>query len=272
MPTNALSLVGFLDHPAAINHLRNDCVLPDTSDAALTDEWNTARARLGPAIANAGKPDIQPIPSAHEPHIEQLLEQWQPGPGILFQLVEIDPLLALQSTVDRERADHHCGAFNRPPQLAELVPCCLPLGVQTETIQFVRGPQSLIVRARSLNVELQAQGMLASNTIGIQFGLSLAYVHVVRFNGKCYLHNGIQRTYGARIAGATHIPCVFRDVADHAAVGIKTDGATFSATLLESNNPPTLAHFTQGRAHRVRMKIKSRVLHVSWAEYVVPEE
>lgn len=275
MPTPGLSLVGFMDQQQAINHLRNDCVPADPSDAALVLEWTSAKAKLGGPIPNAGTPDIQDIPAAYAGHIQQIIDGWTKEgfggwPGTTFKFIEIDPLLAYQFAIDADRSDHHCGAFSNPPKPEELMPVCLPLAPQLENIQSVRAPQSLIIRARSLNVQLRDQGMLAPNAIGITFGVSVPYTHVVRHNGRCYLHNGFHRAYGARLAGATHIPCVFRDVPDHASVGLRP--GTFQASLLESVNPPTMAHFTQGRAYDVRVKIKSRVLHVSWAEYVVPEE
>ena len=75
-----------------------------------------------------------------------------------------------------------------------------------------------------------------------------------------------------RNAGATHIPCLVRDVNDAGAAGIRNNGSTFTEDLLTSGNPPTLAHFTQGRAYDVNLKQKIRVLHVSWSDYVVPIE
>ena len=277
MPTHGLSLVGFMDQPQAIHHLRNDCkpANANVDDAALIAEWQVARQHLGAAIDNAGNPNIQEIPQAHQAHLQQILQMWQQSPapwmlGASFKLVEIDPLLAYQFTVDADRSDQHCNGLENP-SLDQLVPLCLPLAPQIEAIQSVRAPQSLIIRARSLNVQMLDQGKLAENAVGITFGLSAPFVHVVRFNNRCYLHNGFHRAYGVRRSGATHIPCVFRDLTDPGAVGIRPP-QTFSQQLLESDNPPALGHFTQGRAHQVQIRLKSRVLHVSWAEYVVPEE
>ncbi len=130
------------------------------------------------------------------------------------------------------------------------------------------------MRSRNLNVHLSAAGLFPAgdNTAaGIIFGLSVPLVHVVRLNGRCYLHNGFHRVYGARMAGATHVPCVFRDVPDEASAGIAPPG-TFDRMLLESANPPTLAHFTNGSAHVVQLRAITRVLHISWAEYAMPTE
>src|SRR5208282_2577442 len=105
---------------------------------------------------------------------------------------------------------------------------------------------------------------------GIQFHSSMPFVHVVRYNGRCYLHNGFHRTVGVRKAGATHVPCILRDVNTISEVGI--DGDTFPVHLMESANPPTVGHFTQNRAWSVTLRNYSRILHVSWAEYMVPDE
>jgi hypothetical protein len=42
--------------------------------------------------------------------------------------------------------------------------------------------------------------------------------------------------------------------------------------LLESNNPPTVSHFTLGRAHAVTLRATTRILHLSWAEYGMYDE
>jgi hypothetical protein len=108
--------------------------------------------------------------------------------------------------------------------------------------------------------------------MGIKFGMSVPFAHVVRYKGRCYLHNGFQRAYGARQAGATHIPCLFSDVGDWEAVGLKHDNSTFQPDVMEAPNPPTVAHFTQGRAYPVALRIFSRFIHVSWSEFALPEE
>ncbi len=279
MPTSGLSLIGFMaDQAHALQFLKNSCVPTDGSDAALLAEWSRAQLNLGPAMPNAGYPDIQdPPPGAihhitalkNIPHIAMMLA----GPlfGVDFKFVEIEPLLAFQLAIDVERSTHHCGGFNRPPDVQQLLAVCLPLHPPTDQLQIIQSPQSAIVRAKGLNLTMVAQGINAGFA-GLQFGFALPLVHVVRFNGRCYLHNGFHRTYGARLAGATHVPCIFRDVGDALSAGVREDGATFNIATLESSNPPTVGHYTQGRAHPVAMRAVSRVLHVTWADYILPDE
>lgn len=280
MPSPGLSLVGFLDQQNAINHLRQACVLPDTSDPALIAEWSAARAKLGPPVAKAGAPDIQPLPAAGIAHVAQLTQQpWVQQAlqhqgallGASFQLVEIEPLLAFQFTVDTARSAHHNGGSPAKPNFDELLNICLPLQQAVEQIDIQQVPGSMMLKSRSLNLKMLAYGFMHGAFLGVHVGLALPFVHVVRHNGRCYLHNGFHRTVGLRIRGATHVPCVVRDVPDHQSVGL-APGGTFDAALMESIDPPTLSHFVNGRAHQVTLKSYHRTLHVSWAEYATTHD
>jgi hypothetical protein len=276
MPTAGLSLVGFMPRDLAIRHLREACVAPDPSDPALEAEWVAAKAKLGAPIAGAGHPEVLDLPPEAADHMAKLAEGWEEvfkkGAPPEFKLVEIAPLLAFQFIVDGPRSEQHCGPFSKPPESDELLAAALPLSPTEESIQSQQLPQSIVLKARSLNVRSLAQGMIEPGVFGMQIGLSLPFVHVVRFNGRCYLHNGYHRCYGAAIQGATHIPCQFRDVGSPAEAGVAGYGATFPLDLLESNDPPTMAHFAQGRAHTVAVRATTRVIHISWAEYGMYDE
>jgi hypothetical protein len=281
MPTNGLSLVGFMDQADALNHFKSACVSGNKNDAQLITDWQTARANLGAAFPNAGRPNIQAIPAAHQPYLQQLTQTLTPNPvfasllnqGATFQLVEVDALLAFQFTVDTDRSNHHCGSISRPPTMDELLKLCLPLNWSAEAYFWDIQGQSAVFTSRSLNLQILSAGAnTATGFAGIQFGFMPPMVYVTRYNGRCYLSNGFHRAYGARSAGATHIPCLFHDVSDYHIAGIRDDGGTFRLPLLESGNPPTVAHFTQARAHSVPLRVTRRVLHVSWANHVVFDE
>ena len=279
MATAGLSLIGFSDDPnQALQFLRQICVPSIDTDTALLSEWVAAKGKLGGAIPDAGKPEVLPIPPAHDEYIAALkalpvLQNLLSGPlaGSTFQLVEINKLLAYQIMIDQVRSRHHCGKLSQPPSLEQLLTICLPIEAPSDSMQILQQQQSVIVKSRGLNLSVIAQGFFGGFA-GLQFGFALPFAHVVRHNGRCYLHNGFHRTYGAALAGATHIPCLFRDVHDHNNVGIRTDGSTFSAAILESTNPPTLAHYVLERAHPVQVRAFSRILHVSWSEYSMPDE
>ena len=285
MPTPGLSLVGFMNQAEAINHLRVSCVPtgPD-DDATLTAEWNAAKATLGAPIPRAGNPTIQPMPGAHQPHIQQLQQAaWAvpmfqgPWQASTFHLIEIETLLAYQFTVGTTRAAPHYAGLPNPPTVDQLLPICLPLAETVDLThlsqhQFAQG-RSIILKTKGLNFRILDQGLFQqANIFGIRVGPAFPIVQVLRFNGRCYLHNGFHRAYCARMAGATEMPCMLRDVGTADEVGIRTDGNTFPLALLESANPPTVGHFTQQRAHPVGLRAMTRILEISWADHVLPDE
>jgi hypothetical protein len=214
MPTPGLSLVGFMEHQHALNYMRANCVMPDISDVALTTEWTTAKGKLGPALDGVGYPDIQPIPHRDEPYIQQLLQQpWvQQGlagyPGASFQVVEIDPLLAFQFHILTDHSDGHCNTLGLGPGIADLLPIFLPQAAPAASLRFSGQGQSLLIAADSLNVRITAQGWFqAESKVGIQFGISMPFVHVVRFNGRCYLINGFHRAFQLQADWVPSSPC-----------------------------------------------------------------
>jgi hypothetical protein len=275
MPTPGLSLVGFLDQPLALAHLSKACVPANADPAALIAEWAAAQARLGAPIATAGTPDIRPIPATHDAYAQLVLANpifgaGAPLTGATLQMVEIDPLLAYQITVDSNRSAHHAGALSSPPTLDELLACCLPTTPSQENFDVYPGLNSLVLKARSLNVRA-FNGFWVNNAMGVQFGVSIPFTHVARHGGGCYLLNGYHRAVSVRRAGATHMPCVFRDVPDHSAIGLNPP-EFFSVARLQQPNPPTVGHFTQGRAYHVSLRQHSRIVHISWAENALPDE
>lgn len=279
MPTPGLSLVGFMDEPLALSHLKTSCIPANPSDAALIGEWNAARARIGNPFPNAGQPDIQPIPAPHDAYIQNLVQidwlapllagHWQRA---TFQLIELDPLLAFQFSVDTARSAHHCQPLQNVPDVAALLPICLPAQLPNEPVHAHQQGQSFIIKSRNLNFRIIQDGPLGPNAIGIAFGWSPPLMHVVRYNGKCFLHNGFHRAYGLRLAGCTHAPCILRDVQSVAEVGIKDDNSTFPASLFDSNHAPTLGHFSQGRAWNVTLRATTRIMHIGWSEYAMIDE
>lgn len=281
MPTSGTSLVGFLPQQEAINLLRNSCVVSDPSDAALSIEWAIAAARLGAPTPNAGNPDIQPIPAGGLVHIAKLVhEPWVMSAlqgslaGAAFQMVELKPLLAFQFNVDLARSSHHNGGASSQPTVDELFNMCLPLTPIIENVRPYAQQNSVMIHSKGLNFQAVESGILqkAEGTfVGLRVGVSLPLMHVVRHNGRCFLHNGFHRAVGLARRGVTHAPCIFRDVLDYGAVGIRP-GMTFEPPLLESANPPTVAHLADGRANDVQMKVFTRTLHISWADHITTDD
>lgn len=288
MPSAGLSLVGFLDQARAIDHFKTVCVVADGSEAALVAEFTAARQRLGPPVPNAGYPDIRPMPQGLQAHADKLKQQaWVAAilPEIeqaSVQFIEIDPLLSFQLSLNIAHADRPFQASSSPPSAQELSQICIP--VKQPAPEFVASrvaadSQSVIIKSQSLDLQFKQVGLFEMNLGGLnvhvggaKFHRGLPLMHVVRFNGRCYMYNGFHRAIGARRRGATHIPCVFRDVQTAEEAGLRPDMVRLQREVLESPNPPTLAHFTQGRAYPVQLRRRSRILHVTWSQYIVADE
>lgn len=284
MPTPGLSLVGFLDQPAALEHFRRACKPVNDSDAALIAEWNAAKALLGAPIVGAGNPATQPIPVSHHGYILQVEQAHNIAPGVTFALVEIEKLLAFQTTISTAQSARHCGTLGvNPPTIDELLQICLPINPPLPDYVVTPGQNSILITGNDLNLVAVLGGHFRFNPPtgapasayppvgGIVIGARLPLVHVVRFGGRHYLHNGFHRVYGVARAGATYVPCLIRDAVSEADAGINPPG-TFGAAMLASNDPPTLGHYVQGRAYTVPLRVFARAMHVSWGEHNYPTE
>ncbi len=285
MPTPGLSLLGFLNQAAAVGYLQKTCVpSPVAAPQDLVSEWQKAQARLergNPAVAAPGQPDIQLLPAAAREYEAELRQQkWVRdvladfGPSARFAMVEVDPLLAMQFHIDTDRAGERSAGLGRPPALSELLKLCLPfVPPALPPTVLLRQEGALLLKSAAHDFGPRRYGLFqgADNVAGVAVGTPPPGVAVARLNGRYYLCNGFHRAYGARLAGATAIPCIVRDVPHAATIGIQ-EGETFALSLLESADPPTLAHFTGGRAFEVRLRRHVRVMTVSWTSFLMPEE
>lgn len=276
MPFPAICLLGFMSEDEARNYLRNACVLDDDSDEALKAEWEAAKQKLTGGPTNPGNPDIRDLDDEATKHVEALRSgPWKQvidaNPTWDFKLVEIAPLLAFQFSILTDRSTNHCDPLGDDPSMAQLLELCLPSTPSNPSAHVSRGPQSVMIQSRDLNLRVTGAGLI-NNMMGMNFAFALPFVHVVRFNGRCYLLNGYHRSYGAGCAGTSHVPCIFTEAATPEEAGIRPDGTTFSQAVMESDSPPTLHHFTSGQTQAVQLKPLNRVLHVSWSEYLVPDE
>lgn len=271
----------------AIDYLRHECVpaADRGGDAALLAEWQAARAKIGPPFRNAGHAAVLDLPAEAQPYMDELVKQpWVADrlrnvEDASFRLVEVDPLLANQFSIGTDRLT----PFNEgpgAPGMADLLRLCLPMAhppLEYQASPVSSHSTSVMLTSRRRDFTFRRFGVFASERaqmtlVGARVELPLPFVHVVRLGGRCYLHNGYHRAYSARLAGATHVPCFLRDVADLKASGLPDDGSTFPPSLLASKNPPTMAHYTQGRAHHVALRVKRRIIHVTWHQYLVDAE
>lgn len=282
MPVEGRSLLGFMDPAFAIPYLQQATIPPDPSPDALHAIWEQARGQLGEPTNHPGEPEMLDLGPEHHAHLQAVaasprLQNGFDGQPYEFKLVEIDPLLAYQFDVNIERTEHLCAELGDPPSVATMLPVCLPTSLENIPFQLQGTGNSVVVVGRSANLKIQAHGQIGMDAnfgvllFGVAVGVSGPWVHVVRFEGRTFLRNGFHRVYGAKRAGATHVPCIVVNAPNWEFVGARGQGGTFERELLESDDPPTLAHYAEGRAWPVQLRRPTRIIEVSWSEYLLPE-
>lgn len=275
MATPGLSLVGFMARDEAINYLSRECAPANPDPAVLEAEWQVAKARILAPVGNAGNPSIRAIPATHDAYVQQLKNgpEWQgvfaANPHWEIKFIEAAPLLAYQFAILNRASSSHGAQLGLAPSVDDLLKTCLPLSPTAESFSVVQTMNSVLVQTRSLNVRPQPLFMPQPGTFVLQVGGALPFAHVVRFKERSYLHNGYHRAVAALAAGSAEIPCVFRDVATEAEIGIGP--GTFDLQALEAANPPTLHHYASGQAHPVDLVIKTRTIHLTYTDWVTPE-
>ncbi len=292
--SDGLSLFGFLQQEPAINYLRGLCALQSQTKRACLACWHEARAKLGAPFAGAGQPAISEIPRGFEPYLDGVRANPRYADTIgtvaaSFKMVEIDPLLAYQFHIELGRAGDACAGRPPNPPIEDLLSRCLPqapIGPPALAANVTEDRTNRTVRITSSNLNLRVIGWGPARDpqsgdlvfdpgkflfmAGITFGESSSLLQVVRFDGRCYLKNGYHRVYALRRLGATQVPCVFLEATDYSQVHTEKPGRTFARSLLESANPPTIGHFTQGRAYNVPLRSWLRLIQLQWSEDLTP--
>lgn len=285
MSLQGLSLIGFVkDERGAIGYLQRACVPPSGSNqSALRKQWQDATRQLGAPFPNAGTPTVESVPSQFDGYLGGVKSRREYAGAFKdknwkFQMVEVAPLLAFQYHVLVDHSDNRCATVKDVPSIDEMIKLCLPQQPENYQIQTTVTDRSAVIKCSNLNVNIGARGVIeidprGPKPIGILVSGNLPFVEVSRFNGYCYLRNGYHRAYGLARRGATHIPCVLRDVASIDETGVKEDGSTLgSAIMHDANNRPTLGHFIQNRACAVAIRKMERIITVNWSECVVDDE
>jgi hypothetical protein len=278
MPTTGLSIFGFYPTDIASQYLTKVCRAEDASPEALAATWQAARQRLGAAQIKAGSPEVKEVPQECAGHLQALMAhplmarfQADFAGQCQVKMVEIRPLLAVQTHVERKRCSGlHDAKGAKPLQLMER---CLPLGGQQFQVTWEqdRTGRGLLIRHPDFN--LQTFGGTGTTTpegalvVGPVIGVGAPWVHTLELDGRVYLRNGYHRAVGLMEAGHTHMPCLM--LKGHRSQ-LSVDG--FADDIMQSENAPTLGHFDEARATEVQLRKGTKVISISWTEFLVPEQ
>ena len=167
-------------------------------------------------------------------------------------------------------------------RIAEVITICLPKA-QTKTARAAhrvvsQQRNSIFIRTRKADVEMFSPDLVTIEENGYQhiFASTGHFRSSMWFGSADGILSGPDIIgYSARQNWRQHIPCLVRDLSNSdGADGFTTsfDWLMMPRRLLESANPPTVAHFLRGRGHDVMMRATSLVVQVRWACHVMPDE
>lgn len=278
MPTAGLSLFGFYRLDVAIQYLTNSCKMGNTSPEALTEVWTAARQRLGEPAAAPGKPATMPMPKSCEQYVATLqstplMARFQADFGeCSVRMVEIKPVQSIQVHVERQQcAGSHSLKGATPAQLLER---CLPIAGASGQVKWEQDTtrRGLLIRHPDFN--LQTFGGAGVNTpegalvAGPIIGVGAPWAQAMEIEGRLYLRNGYHRAVGLMEAGHTHMPClVFKG--HRSQLGLEP---AFSWEVMQGDNPPTVGHFDAQKATEVQLRRGTKVISISWTEFLVLEQ
>jgi len=230
-------------------------------------------------MPRAGASEILDIPPEHD----QYLQGIQSAPWFssivrqspwAFKFVEIGPLLSFQINLSLDRSNALCSRLNDNPTVEDLLSIAMPDKLEDLPTQVSVQSNSIVITSLSRNLRLQdavkvsIPGSEGRDLFGIQVGPAAPITQIARVDGRCYLRNGFHRAVGMAQRGVTHIPALLIDMENYEEV---TRGGlmVFDKAVLESENPPTVDHFTHKRAFPVTLRDSTMVITLNWSQHVI---
>src|SRR6266567_7655832 len=155
MPEPGLSLVGFLGQPEAATYFSQSCML--ANDPIST--WQEARDKIGAPLPRAGVPEIEHIPSSYNVYLQGVEASPRFADTVAslawsFKLVEVDPLIAFQFHIFKNRASTLWASMgdDDPRDIDRLLGICLPHTLEDVPFKVAGLPNSLMIEAASPNL------------------------------------------------------------------------------------------------------------------------
>lgn len=283
MPIAGLSLVGVLDKDEALAYLASQCVLADPAKAL--SEWQLARAKIN-ARGTAKSPPILPLPADCASHVAAVRAQPRfaktyPAVPVEFGLAEIAGLRACQLHVAEVSPQYAMPAADPSgPVTTELLELCLPSRLPEVVPKWTRiGNEDVGSISYYCGDEFEFRILGAGpwppdpveavQGVGIVIGIGFGLVLVIRAGDVLYLANGYHRTINLMLAGHRYVPCIVQTVAPGTDVPVAF-GLAQGVPLSKASPPVTCGDYRL--AARVQLRKQHRVINLTWAQTLVPDE
>jgi len=198
-----------------------------------------------------------------------------------FEVVEIDKLIACQSTVSLQYIEKLIKEFPGNFDFDALIDICLSLDKTVPEVSDIRANEQTIVYS-SENTDFRFLGALqkplteialdTSSTGGIPtralvllFGYGGSPVNALGVGDRYFLNNGFHRVYALRKSGVTHIPILVQEIANPALEFPATYQNIPKEYLLASQRLPMMEdYFDPLMTIELKQKARRRGVKVVW--------
>ncbi len=283
-----LLLFGWLPQATVAEFVERQCVESELARTAhILQQWAKAHEAF-----NAKQPrvfesiSITPIEAAFEERVSAIVADPRFRHTFTqlpteFRMVEIDKLIACQTTVILDYVDRLVAELPKKPTLGDLIEICLSLEKTVPTVTEMRLGENAIIYS-SENTDLRFLGAIpkplvevdlqASSTGGIPirgllllFGYGGSPINVIEVGKRVFLNNGFHRAVALRRLGVTHMPVVVQKVRNPALEFPDVYQGAPKQYLLTFDVLPVMAdYFNPEMTIELKAKARRRGVKVVW--------
>ena len=243
----------------------------------------TREAMLSRPAFSAEPPEPEPLPREIEPrgelHLERLRAAESGNGGSSHELtagvVDLRRIVAFQKAVVLDSIEERIGDASQDDWGA-LADICLPEPSDGENLRgtYDKDGKGLTLTSPNPNLRISGIRQLGVGDDGgpivgfhVQFGSP--HLHVISYDGRCFLKDGYHRACGLLSRGITRAPCIFERAESFAAVH---SGGTsvISPEYLLGTHPPLLPDFLDPAvSSTVEQQSFRKVVRVHAEDFVV---
>lgn len=283
-----LLLYGWLPRASVANYLKSQCTSDEVArETAILTEWQLASAafkkKASLSFEAISHTQIEDKYSAKLQLIREdkrFSHTFQQFPTI-FEVVEIDKLIACQATVALDYVEKIVKTFPEKLDVDALIDICLSLDKTVPEVSDIQINEQTIVYS-SENTDFRFLGALqkplteialdTSSTGGIPtralvllFGYGGSPINVMKVRNRYFLNNGFHRVYALRKSGVTHIPAVIQVISNPALEFPSVYQNIPREYLLQSEQLPMMEdYFNQEMTIELKHKTRRRGIKVVW--------
>ena len=283
-----LLLYGWLPRPSVMNYLKTQCTKDEVArEVEILKLWESANRAF-----NSKKPlsfesiTCTPIADECAAKIKSIREDKRfshtfQEATTSFESVEIDKLIACQSTVALDYIEKLTQDVRGEIDLDSLMDMCLSLDKTVPEVSDIQANQQTIVYSsentdfrflgalqkplEEIELDTSSTGGIPTRALVLLFGYGGSPVNVLKVGKRIFLNNGFHRVYALRKAGVTQIPVVIQTISNPALEFPAVYQNIPKEYLLTADRLPMMEdYFNETMTIQLKQKARRRGVKVVW--------